>query len=119
MLTEAARYDVNLIVTGVFNGTSENVEAWRSMLEPVGTEGGSVMFVQLTCARDELLRRVEQESRRTLDKLVNSARMVELLERFDMFSPVPFGKHLCLDITHVVPSDAATAIIQHYGIGSA
>ena len=45
--------------------------------------------------------------------------MSELLERFDMFAPVPFGKHLCLDITHVAPSDAATAIIEHCSMGVA
>jgi hypothetical protein len=45
--------------------------------------------------------------------------MSALLEGFDLFSPGPFGRHLCLDITHVAPSDAATAIIQHYGINTA
>lgn len=119
ILAESARHNVNLLVTSVFDGTTENIEAWRTMLEPVEAQGGSVLFVQLTCERDELFRRVEQESRRTLDKLVDPVRLSELLERFDMFSALPFGKHLCLDITHVVPSDAATAIIQHYGIGSA
>ncbi len=117
MLTEAAHNSVDLIMTSVFNGTLENAEAWRTMLEPVEAEGGSVLFVQLTCERDELFRRVEQESRRVLDKLVDAVRLSELLDRFDMCSPAPFGRHLCLDVTHVAPSDAATAIIQHYGIG--
>jgi hypothetical protein len=119
MRTEAAHHNVNLIMTGVFNGTLENVNAWRTMLEPVEAHGGSVRFVQLTCEREELFRRVRQEDRRTLDKLVDAARRSALLERFDMFSPGPFGRRLCLDITHVAPSDAATAIIQHYGINTA
>jgi thiamine kinase-like enzyme/shikimate kinase len=117
MLTDAARQGVNLIMTSVFNGTSENVEAWRTMLEQVEAEGGSVLFVQLTCDREELFRRVEQESRRALDKLVDAVRLSELLDRFEMFSPAPFGRHLCLDVTHLAPSDSATMIIQHYGIG--
>lgn len=116
ILSEAARYGVDLIMTGVFSGTSEHGEAWRTMLEPVEAQGGSVLFVQLTCERAELFRRVAQENRRALDKLVDPARLSESLERFDMFSAAPFGRHLCLDITHVAPSDAATAIIQHYGI---
>jgi shikimate kinase len=117
VLTEAARHGVDLVMTSVFNGTTENAEAWRTILEPVEAEGGSVLFVQLTCEREELFRRVEQESRRALDKLVDVVRLSELLARFDMFSPAPFGRHLCLDVTHLAPSDAATAIIQHYGIG--
>lgn len=31
MLTEAARHGVNLIMTGVFSGTPEHADAWRSM----------------------------------------------------------------------------------------
>jgi hypothetical protein len=116
ILTEAARHDVSLIMTSVFNGTSENAEAWRTMLEPVQAEGGSVLFVQLTCERDELFRRLTHESRRALDKLVDSGRLADLLDRFDMFSPAPFGQHLCLDVTHAAPPDSATKIIQHYDI---
>jgi hypothetical protein len=47
MLTEAAHHNVNLIMTGVFNLTVGNVNAWRTMLEPVEPHGGSVLFVQL------------------------------------------------------------------------
>jgi len=119
IVTEAARHNVNLIMTGVFNGTADDTQTWRTMLEPVEAEGAAVLFVQLTCERTELFRRVEQDSRRALGKLVDSVRMTELLERFDMLSPAPFGRHFCLDITHVAPSDAATAIIQHYGISTA
>jgi adenylate kinase family enzyme len=117
VVTEAAHHGVDLIMTSVFDGTSETVDAWRTMLEPVEAEGGAVLFVQLTCERDELFRRVEQESRRALDKLVSRVGLMELLDRGDMFSPGPFGPHLRLDVTRIAPSDAATAIIQHYGIG--
>jgi hypothetical protein len=86
------------------------------MLEPVEAEGGSVRFVQLTCERDELFRRVEQESRRAIDKLVDAVRLSELLDRFDMLSPAPFGQHLCLDVTRRAPPDSAMAIVQHYRI---
>jgi shikimate kinase len=116
IVIEAARHNVNLILTGVFNGTAENTQAWRTMLEPVEAEGGAVLFVQLTCERAELLRRVQQDGRRALDKLVDDSRLSDLLERFDMLSPAPFGPHLSLDITHTAPHDAAAGIITHYGI---
>ena len=116
ILTEAARHGVDLIMTGVFSGTSEHAAAWRAMIEPVEAEGGSVRFVQLTCERDELFRRVEQESRQVLDKLVDAGRLSELLDRFVMFSPAPFGQHLSLDVTRRPPPDSAVAIIRHYGI---
>jgi hypothetical protein len=79
-------------------------------------EGGKVHFVQLTCERDELFRRITCDSRRALDKLGDPGRLTDLLDRFDMVSPAPFDQHLRLDVTHVAPSESATRIIQHYGI---
>lgn len=104
-------------MTGVFSGTPEHAEAWRTMLEPVHAGGGRVHFVHLTCARDELFRRITGDRRRALDKLIDPARLADLLARFDMVSPAPFGSHLSLDVTHVAPSESATRVIQHYGIG--
>ena len=83
---------------------------------PSAPRVGSVHFVQLTCERDELFRCSTCDSRRTLDKLIDPGRLADLLDRFDMFSPAPFGEHLRLDVTHVAPSESATKIIQHYGI---
>ena len=116
ILTETAHHMVSLIMTGVFSGTSEHAEAWQTMLETVRTEGGMVRFVQLTCERDELYRRITCDSRLTLNKLTDPGRLADLMARFDMFSPARFGEHLRLDVTHVAPSESATTIIQHYGI---
>ena len=116
VLLEATRYDISLIMTGVFSGTAEHAEAWRTMLEPVRAEHGSVLFVQLTCDRDELFRRVNNASRHALDKLVDPLRLADLLDRLDMLSPAPVGGHLHLDVTHLAPRDSATRIMQHYRI---
>jgi hypothetical protein len=91
------------------------------MLEPVHAAGGSVHFVQLTCQRHELLRRIELDSRQAMDKLVDPVRLADLLARFDMFSGSHLprvGQHLCLDVTHAAPSESARRIIQHYAIAS-
>lgn len=116
MLCEAARNDVSVILTGAFNGTSDQVESWRSILAPVYEAGGEVLFVQLTCERDELFRRLGSESRRALDKLLDPVRLAEMLDRFDMFSAAPLGEHLRLDVTHLAPSESANTIIRYYGI---
>jgi len=116
VLAEAACHDVSLIMTGVYRGTSEHAEAWRTMLEPVRAAGGSIMFVQLTCARDELLQRASSEGRRSLDKLVDPVRFAELMERVDLFAAAPFEPHLCLDTTQAAPDETARSIIQHYGL---
>jgi hypothetical protein len=86
------------------------------MLEPVHAEGGRVHFVQLTCDRDELSRRVKNDTRRALDKLVDPVRLADLLDRFDMLSTAPFGEHLRLDVTCAAPSESVARIMQYYGI---
>lgn len=116
MLSEAARKDVNVIITGVFNGTSQQLASWRAMLAPVYAASGQVLFVQLSCERDEHFRRLNSESRRALDKLLDPVRLTQLLDGFDMLSAAPFGEHLHLDVTHLSPSESASSIIQYYGI---
>ncbi len=86
------------------------------MLEPVRAEGGSLMFVQLNCARHELLRRVQNGSRRALDKLVDPDQLTALMERFDLCATAPVESHLCLDVTHLSRAETANTIIEHYAL---
>jgi hypothetical protein len=99
-----------------FNGTPDIVNSWRTMLEPVEGHGCSVLFVQLRCEREELTYSAGRppnpgETRRCRAH-------ARVAGAFDMFSIAPFGRHLCLDITHVAPPDAAAAIVQHYDINA-
>jgi shikimate kinase len=112
IVAEAAEHDVDLILTGAYRGSAEQAGAWRTMLEPVLAAGGTLWFVQLTCAREALLLRLQNDERRRLDKLVDVAG----LEGFDLFASAPVGPQLCLDTTHLAPPAAAAAIIAHCGL---
>ena len=112
----AAREGVNLVYTGVYLGTEEQAEAIGTMLEPVYDGGGEVFFVQLTCEREEHLARVREPSRRLHDKLTD-ARVVE--ERYMGDPTLPLGPGLRLDITHVLPEEAAARIAGHFGVPTA
>ena len=116
VLVEAVHNDISLIMTGVYSGTSEHADAWSTMLEPVRTGAGSVVFVQLMCARDELFKRVQNEDRRALDKLLDPARLADMMERHDLTATAPFEPHLRLDVTHLAPSHAAQQISHYYGL---
>lgn len=73
--------------------------------------GGSVAFVQLECERDELVKRVQHESRRRHEKLTDPH---VLLERYNLTVTLPLTPHLRLDTTHLSPADAAAQIATHY-----
>ena len=113
VFAEAARAGVDLIFTGVYRDTAGQAEAIRTMLEPVRTGGGSVLFVQLACAREELLVRVQSDSRRARGKLTDPQ---VLVERYDLFATMPSEPHLRLDTTHKSPAQAAAQIATHYSL---
>jgi shikimate kinase len=113
VFAEAAREGVNLIYTGVYNATADQAETIETMLEPVRAGGGTVVFAQLQCDRDDLVRRVQNESRRRSEKLTDPR---VLLERYDLTTTLPFTPHLRLDTTHLSPADAAAQIAGHYAL---
>jgi hypothetical protein len=80
------------------------------MLEPVFDGGASVLFVQLTCARDEHFARVQDPSRRELDKLVDPARLEVLMQHSDMRAEVPFEPRMRIDTSHL-SAEATAALI--------
>jgi chloramphenicol 3-O-phosphotransferase len=81
----------------------------------VQASGGRVLFVQLSCARAELLARVRRASRRAHGKLTDPAVLAELLDRHALDQPVPFGASLRLDTASLTPAEAAARIVAHYG----
>jgi hypothetical protein len=113
VFAEAAREGVDLIYTGVYLGTAEQAQAIETMLEPVRASGGSVAFVQLECEREELVRRVQQESRRRHEKLTDPR---VLVESYDLTVTLPFTPHLRVDTTRLPPAQAAAHIATHYGL---
>jgi hypothetical protein len=118
VFAEATRENVDLIMTAVFSGTDEGVETWRSMLEPVRAGGGSVLYVQLTCERVELLRRVAIHSRGAYGKLTDAKILSENLDRSNLFASLPFEPLLRLDTTLLSPAEAAASIAEHYSLAS-
>jgi hypothetical protein len=117
MVAEAARVGVDLVVTGVYIGTEEQLGGGiRRMIEPVYAAGGSVLFVQLVCDRDVWLARVANESRRAEDKLTDPERAVGLFDGRDPFSAMPLEPTLRIDTTHLPPMEAAEQIMTHYGL---
>lgn len=116
VFAEATHSDVDLIFTGVYRGTVDQAAAVQTMLEPVRDGGGTVLFVQLACAREELLMRVQSEGRRARGKLTDPRRLTDMLERYDLFASLPFAPHLRLDTTHTPPDAAAARIAAHYGL---
>lgn len=116
VFAEAAREGIDLVVTGVYQGTPEGAASWRTQLEPVRAGGGTVLYVQLTCTREELFVRVQNASRQKHGKLTDPNVLADLLDRSDLFATIPAEPHLRIETTHTLPAEAAAQIAAHYSL---
>lgn len=80
--------------------------------------GGEVCFVQLTCEREELERRVLGASRQRFRKIKTVEKLQDLFKRYELFKPIPFENNLTIDTTHLAPRDAAQKIVEHFKLES-
>ena len=108
----AAREGVSLVATGVHRNTEAYHVAMQNMMAPVLELGGRPLFVQLNCERDEWLRRVQSEDRRSLNKITDPAFAESFMERFDLLTRMPFEPHLTIDTTGVSATEVASQIAE-------
>lgn len=106
----AARHDVSLIFT--FNPESTVRERFiQDAVNIVSSEGGKVVFVELTCSDQELEQRIENPSRSEFDKL-RSVEQYQALKQAGAFHFPRLPDGLSLDTTDISPADTAESIRQ-------
>ncbi|SRR6266511_4755482 len=108
---EAARDNVSLIFT--FNPESTVRECFvQDAIDVVAAAGGMVMFVELTCAEEELERRLEDVSRKEFGKLVSVEQYRSLkADGAFRFPKLPNGPSL--DTTNSSSADTAKLICEY------
>ena len=113
---QAAAADLNgLIFTFVFERTVRAgfIEKVQSVID---SAGGEVLFVELTCATEELEKRIEHPSRQKFGKL-SSAVMFRELQASGVFAwPTLPKSHLVVDTTNRSASASARLIATELGL---
>lgn len=113
MLEAAAKAGISAIFTSAYV-EGRKTEATHEMTERVRRHGGRVCPVYLYCEKEELLRRVTGESRKSRGKFTDPKELSEFLKTYDL-SKEPFVEgSLRIDNTGIGPRDAAEAIVKHY-----
>ncbi len=112
-LAEAARVDQNLVYTFCYAKDKDDPHI-EKVTKAIEENGGEVCFVLLTCSRAELEKRVAMESRKKFSKVNDPDILTEILETYDLFSPVPGRESLQIDNTDVPAEEAARQIVEHY-----
>jgi shikimate kinase len=97
---ECAREDLDLVVTFVY-AQQADLELVERRLAIVEQHGGRVCLVQLTCEREVLEARVQSVERAVRGKLSTVEGLLDLMQRHDLFSPIPGRESLTIDNTHL------------------
>ena len=114
-IREAARENVDLIYTFCYAKDLDDAHV-KTVTEIVEEHGGEVCFVLLRADRDELNRRVTEESRKNLGKAKTVEMMDYFHETYDLQSPVPERESLIIDNTNLSAESAARQIIEHFNL---
>lgn len=112
-IREAAQVGQNLIYTFCYAKGSDEPHV-KDVTEIVEENGGEVCFVLLTAAREELNKRVIEESRKKMGKAKTVEMMDFFHETYDLSSPVPERESLIIDNTNLSPAETARQIIEHF-----
>lgn len=112
-VAEAVRENVNLIYTFCYAKGLDDAHVAR-IAETIESNGGEICFVLLICKRSQIERRVLAESRKQFGKANNLEILNEILDKYDLFSPVPSRESLIIDNTNLSPEVVAKKIIGHY-----
>lgn len=113
-----ARFRQDLFETAA----AENVDLVVTFVVPIGEEhlidelvapyGDDVHYFQLLAPVEELHRRIGNESRRAHHKLVDGEILADILERFDVYTPLRGRKSVTLDTSELSPEVAAARIVE-------
>jgi shikimate kinase len=118
VLEVAASEGLNGVIFTFVYGAGIDDPFVDEVIQVVETHGAEVLFVRLSCDPDTLVARVVTPERERYRKLRSAEALRELMERHDLFSPVPHRESLSIDTGHATPPEAARRIAAHFGLGS-
>jgi len=110
VLEYCAQHDTDLIFTYVYGGPDDDVKV-KGFTEKIESNGGSVHFVELTANAEDLINRVDNESRKRFKKLTDKEIMAKLLEDVPTFS-IPYVDALKINTSDVSPDEAVSLIVD-------
>lgn len=114
VLKYCAVHDTSLIFTFVYDGPEDD-EVVKNRVDTVTSNGGNVLFVELSAPNGTLLDRVANDSRKEHKKLVDRDELAAILETTP-YPSIPYPNILKIDTSTADPAESARRIQRHYGI---
>lgn len=112
-IAEAARSGVDLIHTFVY-ALGEDDDHFRKLIAAAEDNGGTAHTVLLNCDDGERRKRIGNESRKRVGKLLEPESIEASKMKYELTSTLPGRDTLVIDTTDVAAKRAASMIIDHY-----
>lgn len=114
VLSYCAQHDTDLIFTFVYGGSDDDTVIGE-YVRSVESHGGQIEFIELTAKKEDLLDRVQDESRTQHKKLTNPKIMDEITQDMSKYS-IPNVDALKIDTSQTSPTEAAKIIASTLSI---
>jgi tRNA uridine 5-carbamoylmethylation protein Kti12 len=112
IIEEAVKANIDLIVTGVI--MRDNEKFYKEILRIVTEHGGSYEIVHLTAPKDVLEHRIENESRKTMNKISTKAKFNEWMKQYpESVKVFDLGKQTSFDTNNITSHEIVTTILIH------
>lgn len=108
VLDYCSKNNTDLIFTYVYAGSDDDNNV-REFIKIIEENNGEVIFIELSASREDLINRVNNESRSKFKKLTDPEIMRDITQDMSIYS-IPFVKSLKVD-TSTLSADEAVAII--------
>jgi hypothetical protein len=117
IIAEAAKRDIDLIHTFVYAKGLDD-DNFHGLIAAAEEHGGEVHTVLVHCRNEVRKQRIVDESRVRMRKLTDPTTVDTSHLRHDLLSPLPEREHdtLVIDTSDTSPDEAATTIIEHFGL---
>lgn len=109
---QAAKENVpGVIFTFVYEKPSDD-DFVRQLIERVASNNGEIVFIQIYCEQEELLRRVTEESRQQFRKLKSEDALRQALTDRDLMSSIDFVDNSRVDSTHLSVEETVLKVLE-------
>jgi len=85
----------------------------KQVLEKVNSNGGEIIFIQIYCDKETLLKRVKEDSRKQFQKVKTEEELLEMLTHGDLFSEIPFVENNIIDNTNLTVDETITKALEY------
>ena len=85
----------------------------KQVLEKVNSNGGEIVFIQIYCDKETLLKRVKEDSRKQFQKVKTEEELLEMLTHGDLFSEIPFVENNIIDNTNLTVDETITKALEY------